>query len=379
MGPRITMLTGAMLCLLLLAACAKWTPPEMPNSPDPHPHAAAGYSHPIAANFDGADVIARVRLVAVEEHIHTFTAQEHAKWNFYFRAIEPTGDTVYAPAFHFKFEVLEYFRGGNGADHIWGYSLLRRADSNSKREASRAFAYFRENRDKRWDDREAIVFLRNDTGHTRISLDTPAEHYYLGWMHGIRESYSVNQWGGWFPSTSSDDASGTAGETTFLIRDPDKAGSSESSSSSATEPVGLSKIRRYSTMTQLEIDRDATAPGWAAYRARLGDIDLTAEQTDAGVTLQWEKKPRIFSSLVEYKILRKTDGAESFTRVTTIPPKPRDESTESLLQYEYTDTTELTAGTTYTYAIRASVDFDDDYYDVDLIAESVEIVTASTP
>ena len=120
MKTRITVLAGV-LCLLLLAACAEseWTPPETPHEPS-HVRIKPGYSHPIVMHFGHSDIIARVRLVEVEERVHTTTAQEHAKWIPDYKTIEPTGDTVYAPAFHFKFEVLEYFRGGNGAPLILG-------------------------------------------------------------------------------------------------------------------------------------------------------------------------------------------------------------------------------------------------------------------
>jgi len=383
MKARITVLAGV-LCLLLLAACAEseWTPPEMPHEPS-HVRIKPGYSHPIEMHFSHSDIIARVRLVEVEERVHTMTAQEHAKWNPDYRAIEPTGDTVYAPAFHFKFEVLEYFRGGNGASLIWGYSILQRADSNSEADARAAIAYFRERRDMRWDNKEAIVFMNDDAQHIGVSLNAPAENYFLGVMHGTTESYSLNQWGGWFPLASSGGGASGAVETPrFIIRDPEQAGASGASEDTPdawNAPVGLEKIRRYATMTQKQISLEGHAPMWAAYRARLADIDLTAEQSDAGVTLQWEKKQDIFTSLVEYEILRQKEGEESFTQVSVIPPEARGSGTTIARRYEYTDASVLSPDTTYTYAVRVSVDFDDDDYDVALIAESVEVVTDAAP
>ena len=131
-------------------SAAAWTPPILMGAV-PFFRDSAEY---LVLN---SEVVAHVRLREVEEWIITFGSDEYERMEHLYH-INPTGDRVYVPLMAFEFEVLEYLKGGNGNATIWGLVGLHAADGNSEQEAREAYSYYVNRRDKRWDDREAIVF-----------------------------------------------------------------------------------------------------------------------------------------------------------------------------------------------------------------------------
>ena len=195
-----------------------------------------------------------MRLREVEERIITFESDEYERMDHIYH-INPTGDKVYVPLMAFEFDVMEYLKGGNGNSTIWGLVELHTADGNSEQEAREAYSYFLNRRDKRWDDREAIVFLSNEIVYEKV----PARHHYLGifWSDPLVEAYSFDGSGRWFPKVlSGDGVAGAAGKQEFWFNDPDKSKDLSGTSAGTGENViGLSDIKRLIAMSDSELDK----------------------------------------------------------------------------------------------------------------------------
>lgn len=119
------------------------------------------------------------------------------------------------------------------------------------------------------------------------------------------------------------------------------------------------------------------------------DIDLTAEQSEARVTLQekgqtiqysethvtlrWVKKPALSGRTIQYEVLRRSQGEEGFTSREFLGPMPNPgaRSVSYHLYYSYSESIE--PGTVYVYKIRVISE------GIDLLSEGVEIVVGATP
>ena len=130
-----------------------------------------------------SEVIARIKLRSMSpgvEAFHSAGYDENGEW------IE---DTAYANALEFRFEVLEYLKGGGG-DEIVG--IVEGTEGFHTRIAAQMMSKdLTETHDTTWDDNEAIVFLRKNP----IFLSTQnSGRYWLGGYYGsIRdEGYTVN-------------------------------------------------------------------------------------------------------------------------------------------------------------------------------------------
>ena len=144
----------------------------------------------------GADVIARVRLLSVSG-----VAERSA------------GETGYYAALEHRFNVLEYLKGSGGGELVAVGSYSGR-EYRTSGGASGLAQDLLNRRDTRWDDREAIVFLRDS--HSLMSSIQQADRYWLGSItidttHNI-EDYSIASRHAkrWLPAASAGGASGAA-------------------------------------------------------------------------------------------------------------------------------------------------------------------------
>ena len=239
-----------------------------------------------------ADIVARVRLIEIDDHIATF--QTFKKW--------------YEPHLWYEFEVLEYLKG-SGSATIWGmtsgYGCWHTTDTAE--EARSAIEYLRRERDARWDDREAIVFLSNvgtESVERTPSISHP-DRYWLGAFlpgYGATESHSLTWAGGWFPMSPSDGASGASGEQRFIIVDPDNPPGDEwvndhtkrarnawrklwASGSSDMTTMSISDlnllIANEPELLRLEQEREISQ-----MRDRTAPDELTATQINGGIILR---------------------------------------------------------------------------------------------
>ena len=400
-------IAGLALYMSLLVSCAQESAQQ--SEWVPRFNISSGHSHllswipPLEMQFLHSDVVARVRLDGIEERVSKVDARTYSEW--WLASIDPVGDTVYVPVLYYRFEVLEYLRGGNGSGTIWGYAILSGVESESAEEAAAAFPSHRERRDNRWDDHEAVVFLYGSREHDPRWVYAPEDHYLLGWTEvewsfysdqdwGLYESYSLQGGGGWFPSASgngswissslqSGGASGQGGEQSFILREgggnweaesaSESASASGASGASGLETVGLSELRRLGAMSDEVIEAELLEKGNRIYLEHLADMDLTASASENTVTLRWTKDDYIVHGVVRYRILRRAQGEDEFVQVADIPPRgdPADIDHRDV-QYEYVDSAGLAPGTSYLYVVRASVDI----LDIDMVDARVEVVTA---
>ena len=115
----------------------------------------------------------------------------------------------------FKFEVLEYLKGGYGLSPIWGYAYLEQAEGDTEEEARWKSNYFWQHRNSQWDDREAIVLMAD------IDIQNRKDHFGLGWFSPYSvESYRQIGKKKWLPAASESEVSGASDERTFLLDYP---------------------------------------------------------------------------------------------------------------------------------------------------------------
>ena len=121
-------------------------------------------------------VIARVRLDSATSTVESATAFD--------------GSTKYIALLEFSFSVLEYLKG-SGVDDIVAV-WESRPIYDARQEAEAALPAIAAARDTRWDDREAIVFLKSS--QTYLTSTQQTDRYYLTWQHEIDvfdDKYSI--------------------------------------------------------------------------------------------------------------------------------------------------------------------------------------------
>ena len=292
-----------------------------------------------------SDVIARVRLLEVDDHIDTNLDTP----NIYRR---------YGVELWYEFEVLEYLKG-NGNSRIWGVTIAPFHRVPTEEKARSMAKRLRSMRDTRWDDREAIVFLWENENIP--SASHPDRYGMSMFLEGrIGESHSLDTVGGWFPLLRSDRAPGPRGARRFMLIDPDFRGEPRfnedirrtrntwrelgSSESSDTTTMAVSDLRRLianeSQLLRREQEKQITA-----MRNRTAAQELTATQTNAGIVLRWKIKYSSLHDTTSYRVSRKANGETKFTQIINVQPQQEDVS--------YEDTTGIEPGVAYTYKVTA--------------------------
>ncbi|MXY22691.1 MAG: hypothetical protein F4Y49_15325 [Dehalococcoidia bacterium] len=192
------------------------------------------------------EVVARVRLRSVTTTVELIMRN-------------PLGDTAYAGALEFRFEVLEYLAGSGGSEIVGvGYESKL---FDTQAEARATLPGLLASRDTRWDDREAIVFF--ERALDVLPSSAQEGRYLLGGLGFGGYSHSPDSFTiaspynkGWLPSASSGGASGAVGTSTstinqlFLMDDPTKAsyqgasGTTGASGATGSVPtITLSELR----------------------------------------------------------------------------------------------------------------------------------------
>ena len=166
----------------------------------------------------GAEVIARVRLRSVEA-LGTF--------------VPGSSGSEYLPALDFTFDALEYLHGSGGGtlvaraygyidDGSWVFPTVAEAEETARTEVM-------DFRDKRWDGREAIVFLRRPLkGGEPYRLGSIGSDWHAeeGRVLFSKLTVADDKYQAWLPDASVPGASG--GEQRFLLDDPGSGVSSVS-------------------------------------------------------------------------------------------------------------------------------------------------------
>ena len=278
-----------------------------------------------------ADVVARVRLLDVEERIQT-----------------PGKREAYEAKMLFKFEVLEYLKGGNGSSPspIWGQVYLEQAEGATEEEARWKAAYYWEHRNTYWDDRDAIVFM------DILSSNAPSpQHYALGGItadlgHAL-ETYSLSASKWWLPSTSAGGVSGASDdEQEFLLEYPRSGASGASGNSAST--VSTAQLKRLASLSDAALKRRINSlSGFMVVDESLpsetGIDHLSARTKPNWIELIWQTSFNA-PNVTGYRILRRKQTDSEFIELANIP------ITE---EGYYQDMRDIQPETKYIYRLRA--------------------------
>ena len=283
-----------------------------------------------------ADAVARVRLTEITEGVEE--SPLYQAWN---------GPSPYIGVAVFEFEVVEWLKGGDGSASVSGVAVI--SNGRSSQEAAANAKRYWENRDKRWDNREAIVFM--DNSRENVPSTQRPDRYYLGFQTWTGEaSYSLNSERSWLPLARNAQAAGASGELEFLLEDPDgrvsgAAGSTQSEAKTLTLTnlnlmLGLSprelQKRVDSQIGYLEINSSIPPEtGLASFDA------LT--QVNEGIRLIWGISGSA-PNVTGYRILRRKQTDSEFIELANIP------ITE---EGYYQDMRDIQPETKYIYRLRA--------------------------
>ena len=279
--------------------------------------------------------IARVRMLDVEE-----------------LALHPgLNGNAYSIQMVFKFRVLEWLKGGNGEETILGGVGLD-AHGDTLEEARWKAAYFFDNRDAQFDDREAILMFQ----------DVPL---------GEDNTYSIgclcfgnagSPWARWLPLASSSEVSGASEEQSFIWRtwfNPysifDAAGQSDESIMESA--ISLNILRRLSALSDDALEkRTQSMMGYMVVNELAPeemDINYFAAISDTWgadnwITLVWENLGNPDSGVEGYRILRRKQSDANFIELANFPI--------DTLTYEdapYQDRRNIQPETKYIYRLQA--------------------------
>ena len=152
-------------------------------------------------------------------------------------------EVVYSKSLRYGFQVEEYLMG-SGEDLIVGLVFGLDCPFNTALGAHLGTDPDPE-RKERWDDRKAVVFLRDDAKDPRVRR--ARNSYYLGLAEGRDERYSVgnSQYRAWLPAASSSDD-----EQRFLL-ESDRG-------TSSPETITLDELKTLISVLQKEMGEGQT-------------------------------------------------------------------------------------------------------------------------
>ncbi len=275
--------------------------------------------------------IARVRLLDVEE-----------------MTLHPgLSGSAYSVKMIFKFRVLEWLKGGNDEESILGAVALD-ANGNTLEEARWKAAYFFDNRDARFDDREAILMFQ----------DVPI---------GEDNAYSIgclcfgnagSPWARWLPLASSSEVSGSSEGRSFMWRTWfNPYSSSDAAGQSDESTISLNTLRRLSALSDEALEkRTRSVTGYMVVNELVPeemDINYFAAISDTWgadnwITLIWENLGNPDSGIEGYRILRRKQSDANFIELANFPI-----DTLSYLDDPYQDRRDIQSETKYIYRLRA--------------------------
>ena len=332
---------------------SSWSPPEL-DTPRLTP---AIHNLGVEFHTRESDIIARAQVVKVETQIHALDRKASEKIRQSFTHIP--GEKIYFPAIAFELKVLEWLKGGSGSNKIWALATMDEDDtvSSTTQEALNKAAYYWERRDKRWDSREAIVFLLDVTEAEAEIAQFPDRHYFfLGTFmsHPPVEAYSVSGYGGWYPASSNTSgASGASGSSAqqFLLTDPVHSGGL-SGASDIDSTMDLSEFRRLAALSETELDNRHLDRAKSNMTEWITVQNLTAIATDDSVTLNWDQPGQAIEFVSGYRILRKSQRESTFVQLGDVDAVGVNRDCY-MCPSSYEDRKDIATGVQYTYIVRA--------------------------
>ena len=207
----------------------------------PHPHLG---EPSLEARIAVADVIARVRLESVSSGVT----------EAYFYEDHPD-HTNYVGHLDFRFRVLEYLKG-SGPNEITAVVVATgpplQPRFSSRQEMEDALPGLLADRDTRWDDRDAVVFLKSnyrDGSHAFLPYVRQAGRYYLGkyvMNYPGDDGYTVSsRWNkAWLPAVTSTGQGDSA--TEFLTDAPPEGSTGGTTGPTITKSALEEKVTQVS-------------------------------------------------------------------------------------------------------------------------------------
>ena len=186
----------------------------------------------------------------------------------------------------YTFNVLEYLKGSGGSQVkgiAYGTNLYEML-AGTRAEAARLARPLLDGRDARWDNGEAIVFLRKAPGADRPNLQSELGYYYLGEVSSHPGTFfditvASAEAKAWLPDASSgSDQTRAPGEQRFLLDEPASTSGSGSDARFANS-AGSSPSISLTALKAKVLKQEKDAGGSQAYR---DCVAATLEQNRLG-------------------------------------------------------------------------------------------------
>ena len=240
-APMLMGLASIMAFGLALLACTSPTPDsegdlyvsssvplQRPASLDSRIDASTciGYGYSLVYQIAEAVVIVRARLVSVTTGVEVWDSVNDIR-----EAFGAPDEIIYFGTLEHTFAVIEYLKG-TGGDEIVGVAVVDNASDHLRREEAEQDALqLLDERDKRWDGREAILFL--NAAHSNLVEFPEDDRYMLGseslnypYFLCIRGGYTISSQHDkmWLPAASAALGASTAGGSgRFLLDYPKRS------------------------------------------------------------------------------------------------------------------------------------------------------------
>ena len=293
------------------------------------------------------DVAARVRLLGVAQDI----AVEKSSWNRTWNQ-EPG---PYVGVIEFRFEVLEWLKGGDGSNAAVGVHVISngRSEEEARAKGERRFV----SRDRRLDDRESIIFMSNS--HESAPSTQEAGRYFMGFRarNGL-ESFSFGANRTWLPLADAEQITSASGEPEFLLKYPadppfpytsDVPVARGADGEAAAETITLTKLKKLIGLSDSELrKRMHSQSGLLVYGSYTHPESSVAKfratsYLGEGVLLRWANSGAN-PDVIGYRILRRKQSDSEFIELADVPVDAGN---------KYHDMQDVQPDTEYIYRLRA--------------------------
>ena len=239
-----------------------------------------------------------------------------------------TTTPYYVSTVELRFDAHEYLKGSGGNTLLVDLPVSFYEYYPSVEEAVEAASAWLPERDTRWDDREAVIFLQNPIGSQAGSLDTSTSRYVFsiydlgyGDAHDIGTAYAVHDKyvdtysirsdknKTWLPATSApaSGASGASGtvETRYYLEEPPSSSTGASGASGQSASVSSITLSDLKSRVQAMNTLVAQGEGVTGYRRCLGEKHehVRAIQTQGLEGIQAEHSVGLSSGLPAGSVL----------------------------------------------------------------------------
>ena len=249
----------------------------------------------------------------------------------------------------FEFEVIEWLKGGDGSASVSGVAVT--SNGQSSQEAGANARLYWENRDKRWDNREAIVFM--DNARENVPSTQRPDRYYLGFQTWTGEaSYELDSERSWLPLAHDAQAAGASGELEFLLEDPvGRVTGASGSAQSETKTLTLTNLKQMLGLSASELQKRVDSQiGYMEINSSTPpetglESFVASTRMDEGISLIWSLSGNA-PDVTGYRILRRKQTDSKFIELADV-------TWNGTLDYWYEDTQDIQPETKYIYRLRA--------------------------